>query len=257
MKGPIRSMLAAPLVATIAWLATASDPAAAVVGSSVDGAALAPYVVMVLNRAGATAGFCSGIVLTREVVLTAAHCVPSGAALRIHFRDDTGAPVLLPVASVVSNPGYRADAVRSRQRSIDLALIRLRTPLPERFRPATLVGTDIPAGVGTSYRVAGFGVTREGDGASSGHLRIGTLEAREPLSQVLLWAHDPAGRGTGACTGDSGGPVFEAATDAVAALTLWSAGDGTERCGALTQALWLAPQRAWITDVLGRWGSRS
>ena len=257
MKRPIRQILIAASIATLGWTAAAIPPAAAVVGSSADGAALSPYVVMVLNRAGAAAGFCSGIVLAQDVVMTAAHCVPAGADLRVHFRDEEGAPVLLPVAAVARHPGYRADAVRSRERSIDLALIRLQAPLPARFRPATLLAIPPSGAIGSRYRLAGFGVTREGDGASSGHLRIGTLEVREPLSQVLLWARDPGGRGAGACTGDSGGPVFEAATDNVAALTLWSAGNGSARCGALTQALWLSPQRAWIADVLGRWNKRS
>ena len=38
----------------------------------------------------------------------------------------------------------------------------------------------------------------------------------------------------------------------VAALAVWSAGDGQRQCGALTQAIWLAPYRAWIADAAGR-----
>ena len=34
---------------------------------------------------------------------------------------------------------------------------------------------------------------------------------------------------------------------------VWSAGAGTNRCGLLTQAVWLEPQRAWIDGVLARW----
>ncbi|MGI4765255.1 MAG: trypsin-like serine protease, partial [Janthinobacterium lividum] len=74
-------------------------------------------------------------------------------------------------------------------------------------------------------------------------------DARAPLSDVLLWAEDPAHAGAGACTGDSGGPMLDAAGE-VAALTLWSAGDGKRQCGALTQALWLAPYRAWIVKMI-------
>ena len=191
--------------------------------------------------------------MARRAVLTAAHCVPGGGDLRVHFKDEGGAPVLLNVADVIRHPGYRADAVKSRQRSIDLALIRLPDDLPARFRPAALGSID-SAAVGTPFRVAGFGVGQEGEGASSGLLRQGTIEARAPLSSLLLWARDPAGRGTGACTGDSGGPVLDANSDTVDALTLWSAGDGAHRCGALTQALWLGPQRGWIDAILHGWG---
>ena len=231
----------------------AATPSNAVVGPSTDGAAAAPYTVMILNRTGRAAGFCSGVVLARRAILTAAHCVPPGGDIRVHFRDEAGKPVLLPVEAVTRNPGYRADAVRTRQRSIDLALIRLPDDLPERFRPADLGALD-GAPVGTPFRVAGFGVGREGDGATSGQLRMGAVETRAPVSAVLLWARDPAGQGTGACEGDSGGPVLAASADTVEAITLWSAGDGARRCGALTQALWLGPLRGWIAGVLSGWG---
>lgn len=228
-------------------------PARALVGPSADGSALAPFVVMVLNRAGRTAGFCTGVVVARDAVLTAAHCAPPGADLRVHYRDEGDAPVLLPVAEAVRHPGYRADAVRTRERSIDLALIRLAAPLPDRFRPATIATEPRPAAVGGAYEIAGFGVTREGEGASSGHLRTQRLAARAPLSSLLLWARDPNGAGAGACTGDSGGPVLDVADGAVVAVNLWSAGGGAARCGALTQALWLSPHKAWIDGVLAGW----
>lgn len=243
------ALIVAALLAIAQW-----GPAGAVVGQSQDGSSLSPFAVMVLSRSGPTAGFCSGIVLSPDVILTAAHCVPSGADLRVHFRDENGKPVLLPVIATISHPGYVANAVRGRQRSIDLALVRLASPLPDRFRSAVIASAVPPAQEGTEFRIAGFGVTREGVGASSGQLRVATVEARAPLSRVLLWTRDPRHRGTGACTGDSGGPVFEAASESVAALTLWSAGDGAARCGALTQSLWLAPERPWIVSVLHGWG---
>ena len=210
-------------------------------------------MVMVLNRAGKAAGFCSGVVLARRAVLTAAHCVPGGGDFRVHYRDDAGKPVLLPIAEVVRHPGYRADAVRSRQKSVDLALIRLPDDLPAGFRAADL-GTISGARLGTPFRVAGYGVGQEGEGASSGQLRVGAIELQSPPSNLLLWARDPGGRGTGACEGDSGGPVLAATDDSVVALTLWAAGKGPRRCGALTQALWLGPHRDWIDGVLRNWG---
>ncbi len=241
--------------ALAALLAAWTAPASALVGPSSDGAALAPFVVMVLHRAGSEAGFCSGIVVARDIVLTAAHCVPPGADLRVHFKDERGGAVLLPVETVVRNPGYKADAVRKRERSIDLAAIRLAEPLPGRFRPATIAGAPPAIPVDALVRVAGFGVTRENDGASSGRLRVADLAARAPLSAVLLWAKDPRGAGAGACEGDSGGPVFVGSDDTVAALTSWASGDGRNRCGTLTQALWLAPHKAWIEGVIAGWAA--
>ena len=181
-------------------------------------------------------------------VLTAAHCVPQGADVRIHYREPEGAPVLVPVARVLRHPGYRADAIEKRERSIDLAVITLTQPLPDRFAAAP-IGDPGTVTAGTMFEVVGFGVTHEGDGKSSGQLREATLAARTPLSAVLLWAEDPDHRELGACTGDSGGPVFAAASDVIVALTLWATGSGAAQCGAVTQALWLAPYRDWIREA--------
>ena len=203
---------------------------------------------MVLQRRGSAAGFCTGIVIGPTYVLTAAHCVPEGADVRIHYRDREGAPVLVPVAGIVRHPGYHADAIAKRERSIDLAVITIAQPLPDRFSAATIADPGAVT-AGTIFRIVGFGVMREGDGKSSGQLREAALVTRRPLSSVLLWTEDPLHRGLGACTGDSGGPVFEAAGDAVVALTLWATGTGAAQCGAVTQALWLAPYREWIREA--------
>ena len=227
-----------------------AGPAAAVVGPARDASPeVAASLVMVLQRQGAAAGFCTGIVLGPRAVLTAAHCVPPGADLRVHFKDDGGAPVLLPVAAVRRHPGYRAEAIAKRERSIDLAVVVTAEPLPARFRPAVLA-PEAAHGVGDAFGVAGFGLAREGEASTSGRLREADVALRAPLSAVLAWAVDPAGRGAGACTGDSGGPLLDR-SGAVAALTLWSAGTGSRRCGSLTQALWLAPYAAWIATAAG------
>ena len=239
------------LALTLAALASWIQPASAIVGPSRDAdAEIAARTVMVLQRRGPSAGFCTGVVVGPRAVLTAAHCVPPGAEIRVHYRDAAGAPVLLPVTGVTRHPGYRADAIARRERSIDLAVATLEAPLPPMFRAATL-GSGTATTVGARFTVAGFGLAQEGEPRTSGRLREADLAARAPLSDVLLWAEDPEHAGAGACTGDSGGPVFGASGD-VEALTLWSAGEGRRQCGSLTQALWLAPYRDWIAGAAGR-----
>ena len=226
--------------------ALAVSPAAALVGPSDPAPDLAPHVVMLLNRTGRTAGFCSAVVVAPDALLTAAHCAPPGAALRA-FENNGGTPAMHEIREAERSPDYRADAIRSRQRSVDLALVRLAAPLPPRFTPATL-GAMPPHAPGSPFRLAGFGLRQEGAPASSGTLRAATVTARAPVSEVLLWA------GGGACTGDSGGPVLEGG--AVVAVIAWAAGSGDRQCGALTQAVWVAPQRSWIDGVLQRWSGR-
>ena len=108
--------------------------------------------------------------------------------------------------------------------------------------------------VGARYRIAGFGVTREGGGDTAGTVHWGVLAARAPLSSILLWAEDPLKKNFGACEGDSGGPIFAGDSDTLVAITDWSEGQGKANCGKLTQAALIAPQRAWIAGVLKGWG---
>jgi hypothetical protein len=222
--------------------------ARAIVGESAPAPDLAPYTVMVLKRGVDSAGFCSGAVVARDVVLTAAHCVAGVAHTRAHFRGRDGAPVLLDVAAIATHPEFRADAVKARARSIDLALVRLARPLPEPFAVVNLA--EDRAGVGESVRLAGFGVTRAGAPQSGGALRAAALNVRAPASAILMWAEGRNGR-VGACTGDSGAPVFDGGRN-LTAIVAWASRD----CGTLTQGAWIAPQRGWIDKTLAGWGHR-
>jgi len=180
-------------------------PALAMVGPATPAPELASQVLMVLTHSATSAGFCTGIVLSPIKILTAAHCVGSAENMRIHYQDAQNAPVLLEVKSVTIHPDFHAAAPQTREKSIDLAMITLAEPLPERFEPANLTQPQ-PIALGDTLTLAGFGVTQEGQAASSGRLLKGETTMRAPKSDVLFWLDNP--RGLGACTGDSGGPVF-------------------------------------------------
>ena len=245
---PARSTIA-PMLALAACLT--GGAAQALVGASEEAGPMAPHALMVLNRGGAGGSFCTGVVIAPNIVLTAAHCVSTPQNMRIYFKSGE-APVFLEIAATAIHPQYRAQAPRTRERSIDLALIRTKDALPSTFEPIAL--DDRTPRLDNAYGVSGFGLTREGRGESGGHLRWGKVTTRAPLSKILLWAHDPAGKGFGACEGDSGGPVFALDTTALVAITNWSEGEGKTHCGKLTQAALIAPQRAWMDGVLRGWG---
>jgi hypothetical protein len=251
MKTQIRRALWLRLLAGVGFYAMAS-PALSLVGPSSEDRSLAAHVVMVLKRGVDRAGFCTGVVVAPQVVLTAAHCVTAIRDMRIHYRDDSGQPVFVEVRAVATHPGFRADALTRRVASIDLALVQTQTPLDARFSPADLDDASAVV-VGQPLRIAGYGVGREGEGATAGVLRSAALQVRAPLSAILLWAEDPSGQGSGGCTGDSGGPIFSGDGAKVLAITTWSAGTAGRHCGAVTQGPLIAPQRAWIDSVLKRW----
>lgn len=241
------------------WMAfalalAACAPAQALTGPARNDETLAPHLVMLLKRDGRGSSFCTASVIARDVLLTAAHCVSKPADMRIYWPGLSSQSDLQPVRDVAVHPGYRPDAIRTRERSIEIALVRAAAPLPSRYAPLAMAQSDAVA-LGQRVVIAGFGLAREGDERSGGALRSATLAARAPLSSILLWAEDPQKRGIGACTGDSGGPILSEDMTRIVAVTVWSRGEGKRLCGALTQGVLVAPQRAFIDDVLRRWSA--
>jgi hypothetical protein len=227
-------------------LSLAATGAKAIVGGAEDQGPLARQSVMVLSSKG---GVCSAVVVARDVVLTAAHCVAGADEHRVHFRDEAGEPVLIAPSARAVHPGYNAKAIETRQRSIDLALVRIPEGLPERFEPATL--TAIKPAKDETVIVGGYGLAREGDAKTTGTFRIASLTVTEPYgpSRILLWSRGSGAMG--ACQGDSGGPM--ASGTMVAAITSWSSPSGGRSCGGVTQGILVGPQREWIDRTLKAW----
>ena len=248
MERPMKrmSMIAAASVGLLA-----ASPAQAIVGAAVPDESFAPHLAMLLKAARGSA-FCTAVVIARNVLLTAAHCVDKPENLRIYWP---GGDLNREVRAVVTHPLYRADAPKTREVSIDLALVRTAEPLPARFQPVPI---DWEARVepGTGFRIAGYGLTNEDDPKTAGKLHAARLVVREPISRILIWAIDPARKGLGACVGDSGGPFFSQDGRMLAGIIVWSAGANRKNCGDLTQGVRLGPQRDFIEKTLRDWGIR-
>jgi len=239
-------------LAALLALATGRD-AGALVGPAREDARFADRVAMVLTRGAEGSGFCSGVVIAPRVVLTAAHCLRPVKDMLVFFRNAAGEPILIPVEATAAHPLYRPDAVRRRVVSIDVGLIETQTPLPAPFRPAALAEGEAAAPVGSAVTAVGYGVAREGEPKTGGVLRAAELAVAAPASQVLLWAADPKAAGAGACSGDSGGPIFAADGETVMAIVAWTSGQHGQKCGAVTQGTWVAPLRGWIDGVVAGW----
>ena len=189
---PLPPLRAAFWLAILPALASLTVPARALVGASPDGR-FADRVAMVLLRGPDTAGFCSALVLDSRTLLTAAHCVKATRDMAVHYRDASGAPVIIPVEAAIAHPLYRPDAIRARVVSIDVALIRTARPLDPRFGGAALAAGEGPP-IGEPVILTGYGTTRDGDWKSGGELRSVALAVRAPASTVLIWAADPTAR---------------------------------------------------------------
>ena len=228
-------------------LGLAPEPAHAITGPAQEGSPAPSSLLMLLNEGG---GFCTANVIAPDVLLTAAHCVHKIKGAMAYWQ---GLPQsgFIPAKEIVVHPGYRPNALKTRERTVDLAIVRLERALPAHFTPLT-IDYDADVKLGTPFTISGFGLRQEQDGKTAGTLYSTTLVTHEPLSKLLIWAKDPQARGRGGCTGDSGG-AFLSHERKLVAITVWSTGTGNKTCGDLTQALRLGPERTFIEKTLTTW----
>lgn len=233
------------ILITLCFLAFNTIEALAVIGGN-PAPDFARHAVMILSKKGA---ICSGVVIAQDRILTAAHCVHDGLEYAVHYRTQSGEPVLLSPTKIITHPDYVPDAITKRVRSIDLAIIWLRDPLPVVFQPIELskdvLRTDSIALIG------GYGLTNEKNKSSNGQFFASRLNVIEPYgpSKILIWLKGdpipPGNLGRGGCHGDSGGPITS--NNKLVAITTWTTGPKGYDCGDLTQGALVAPQINWIT----------
>jgi secreted trypsin-like serine protease len=199
---------------------------------------------------GTRGNVCSGAVISPTVIITAAHCVTGPGRYAVAYKEGASA-TLQEIREVRRHPEYRQGS----RVSIDIALIRLKLPLPGRFSAVALDSAAQDDGVGSRQTIAGFGLAREGDDASAGTLRSADVRVL-PKFYPRYFRLGSSGGDLLICKGDSGGPVFAGtfSTTLTAIIYAKEGQSGGRQCGEVAQAVRIAPQRGWIDSVRARWG---
>jgi hypothetical protein len=234
------------------------SPAVALVGGApeIPAAKTQPEVMLV----GTRGNFCTGTAIARDLVLTAAHCVLPNNDYKLVEVGDDRKPIFKDIVAVARHPQFNVQAFVAHRATADVALLKLATPLS--VNPAPLLQPRARVAVGERFVVHGYGVSAEGEGNSAGRLRQATLTATGQPGNLQLRLVDPAGGNTrsalGACTGDSGAPVYQETSSGLAIIGVmsWSTGpNGEGGCGGLTGVTPLELYRGWITDQARKMGS--
>ena len=246
------------LISLVAVLALLAAPAGAIVGGGVPSAeGIGRSVVTIVGSRG---NFCSGALIAPKLVLTVAHCVQPGATYKIVEYGADKQPQLQDVKNVAIHPGFDMAAISAHRATADVALLQLDSP--PRGKNAAALGTpQLPIAAGNRFTIAGIGVTIRGEGSSGGTVRVAGLVATGQPGTLQIRLVDPVGMGIrdglGACTGDSGGPVFEDRPGgaAIVGVISWSTGpNGSAGCGGLTGVTPLTRYRDWILQTARQWG---
>jgi hypothetical protein len=219
----------------------------------------ARHVVLLVGSRGTS---CTGVAIARDMVLTAGHCVLPGADYKLMEFDAARNPQLRDIATIARHPQFELATLLAHRATADVALLKLATPLPQTFAPAPLAAADRAVAAGDPFVVAGYGLATRGDGSSGGTVRAATLVATGQPGTLQVRLFDPKSRGDaaglGACTGDSGAPVFDTSGGrlAVIGVVSWSTGPKLSAgCGGLTGVTPLARYRAWIMETAAKLGS--
>jgi hypothetical protein len=150
-------------------------------------------------------------------------------------------------------------AMLAHRATADVALLQLE--IPARGKTVAQLGVPLPPILpGSKFTIAGIGVTVRGDGKSGGTIRTAGLVATGNPGTLQIRLVDPATQGAreglGACTGDSGGPVFEdqQGGPTIIGVISWSTGpNGSAGCGGLTGVTPLTLYRDWL-QTARQWG---
>ncbi len=179
--------------------ACAQEPVGERASAIVGGAPTYEYPAVVILES-AEGGYCTGTLVARNVVLTAAHCqvAPDWIATVMSFDEPVASDEVVAVVSHRYHKGGNANADH------DISLARLAHELPAEPLPFVTAAFDQPP-LGATILGVGFGADDGVALTGGGVKRVGTFSIAWATADYLVGGEYGA---SSVCYGDSGGPAL-------------------------------------------------
>ncbi|MCX6118164.1 MAG: trypsin-like serine protease [Proteobacteria bacterium] len=193
--------------------------------------------------------FCSGVVIARRVVLTAAHCIlqttPDSVVSFGNISEETPT---IKIGHSVTHPDFDESQLEIEEPlsiPADIGLIFLESDAPVSFAPNTLPTNDKQISGNDALVLAGYGASEVRPNKGLGVLRAVTTSVSK-IDSVNHELRYGGQRGKTACVGDSGGPAFTTSKSKTSRLEL---------VGIISRGETLCTEIGFVTDLrdYGHW----
>lgn len=200
--------------------------------------------------------FCSGTLISKNLVVTAAHCFSDRGDEKFYvFFGETlptsmDDPHLIQIESAIYHQYYQVIPNQDKTGATivnDIGLVRLSVDAPEGFDPAAILTTSRTLVKDMQLTVAGYGVVNESPRESATTLNYAKVPFVGLVEKYLILDQSD---NKGVCVGDSGGPAY---LETSKGLVLLGATNGiyqqVDDCHHMTQITDVTKYRRFILAV--------